>query len=313
MAVVKKVLLIVNPCSGKTSKRKSAEEIISMFPQTGYEFTVKKTERSGHATELVRQFAAGHDLIVCAGGDGTLNETINGMMEQEPRVPVGYIPMGSTNDFATTLGIPSEPQKAIDIIVSGHMNWYDIGQFNNRYFQYVASFGACTKASYATSQKLKNIFGHAAYIMNGLTEWKDIKPIPLRIEYDGNVIEDEVFLGAVSNSTSVAGLFKFDTNRVRLDDGTFEILLVRKMKNLLEAPVLLHKIRKMDYDGKQIFFTEAKSVKITSPNPIAWTLDGEYGGESTETNISNLCRSIRIYSPENPLFSTKCEAEETTA
>lgn len=305
----KKLLLIVNPCSGKSSKRLSATEIASKFPEDEYDITLKLTERSGHATELVREFAAEKDLVVCAGGDGTLNETINGIMEMAHRCPVGYIPMGSTNDFATTLGIPSNVDKAVEIIRGGHKNWYDIGLFNNRYFEYVASFGAFTKASYSTSQKLKNAIGHAAYILTGLTQWKDLKPTRMKIEYDDVVIEEDIYFGAIANSTSVAGLFKFDTNTVRLDDGTFELLFVRKIRSLLEAPAMLAKIRRKQYDGKQIIFARTDNVKITCDTPIPWTLDGEYGGDHSQAVINNLRRAIKICSPKNSLFETEVKEE----
>lgn len=314
MSYIQKVLLIVNPCSGKSRKRVSAQTIAGMFPTGRYRVTLRLTERAGHAAELVRQYAGEHDLVVCAGGDGTLNETINGVMDMAHRIPVGYIPMGSTNDFATTLGIPSDVREAVDIITSGHKNWYDIGLFNNRYFQYVASFGAFTSASYSTPQRLKNIFGHSAYILTGMFQWKDLKPTPMKIEYDDVVIEDDIYFGAISNSTSVAGMFKFDPNTVRLDDGVFEVLLVRKLKSLLEVPILYKKVRHKEYDGQQIIFARTNNVKITCQNAIPWTLDGEFGGEHRQTVVSNLCRSIKICSPVNPLFqSNDADDDEETA
>lgn len=311
MNKLKKVLLIINPCAGQNRKRVSAEDFIENFPADEYEFTVKHTEKAGHATELVNEFGNEHDIILCAGGDGTLNETINGVMDMANRKPIGYIPMGSTNDFATTLGLSSK--NAADIIKSGHMNWYDIGLFNNRYFEYVASFGAFTRASYSTPQKWKNLFGHAAYIAVGVSQLNEIKPMHMRIEYDDNVIEDDFYFGAIANSTSVAGVFKFDLDAVRLDDGVFEILLIRKLRNFIDIPLLLAKVRSKKYDGDQIIFARANSVKITSDKPVAWTLDGEDGGKHTQIVVNNLCRAIKICSPENKLFSVAVEDEKENA
>ncbi|MCI6771478.1 MAG: YegS/Rv2252/BmrU family lipid kinase, partial [Oscillospiraceae bacterium] len=259
------------------------------------------TTCQGDATNIVRKNYDDKQLVVCCGGDGTLNETINGVMDMPNRLPIGYIPTGSTNDLATTLGIPTDINKATDLIMSGHTNSYDLGLFNNRYFSYVASFGAFTKSSYATSQKMKNRLGHMAYILNGLGELKNIRAVHMKIEYDGGVLEDDFMFGAVSNSTSVAGLFRFKPEDVKLNDGIFELLLVKKI-SLASVPIALGKIRAQQYDGKQIIFLRTSKVKITSDESVAWTLDGEYGGAHKTVMIHVLEKAVEICSPENDLF-----------
>lgn len=295
------VLLIVNPCAGRTKSRAGTFDIVNKFSTNDYEFSIHTTTCQGDATNIVRKNYDDKQLVVCCGGDGTLNETINGVMDMPNRLPIGYIPTGSTNDLATTLGIPTDIKKATDLIMSGHTNSYDLGLFNNRYFSYVASFGAFTKSSYATSQKMKNRLGHMAYILNGLGELKNIRAVHMKIEYDGGVLEDDFMFGSVSNSTSVAGLFRFKPEDVKLNDGIFEILLVKKI-SLAAVPVALGKIRAQQYDGKQILLLRTSKVKITSEEPVAWTLDGEYGGAHKTVMIHVLEKAVEICSPENELF-----------
>lgn len=303
-----KVLLIVNPCAGRTKSRAGTFDIVNKFSTNDYDFSIHTTKCQGDATNIVKKHYDGKDLVVCCGGDGTLNETINGVMEMPNRVPVGYIPSGSTNDLANTLGIPTDIKKATDLIMSGQTNTYDIGLFNNRYFSYVASFGAFTSASYSTSQKLKNVLGHSAYILQGVKDWSSIKSQRVKIEYDDGVIEDDVMLCAVANSTSISGLFRFNEDDVKLNDGFFEVLIIKKI-NPLQVPIFLRKLIKQDYDGKQILFFRTRHIKFTSQEPIAWTLDGEYGGSHKVSNIHVLSKAIEICSPENNLFEKDEEIE----
>lgn len=295
------VLLIVNPCAGRTKSRAGTFDIVNKFSTNDYEFSIHTTTCQGDATNIVRKNYDDKQLVVCCGGDGTLNETINGVMDMPNRLPIGYIPTGSTNDLATTLGIPTDINKATDLIMSGHTNSYDLGLFNNRYFSYVASFGAFTKSSYATSQKMKNRLGHMAYILNGIGELKNIRAVHMKIEYDGGVLEDDFMFGSVSNSTSVAGLFRFKPEDVKLNDGIFELLLVKKI-SLASVPIALGKVRAQQYDGKQIIFLRTSKVKITSDESVAWTLDGEYGGAHKTVMIHVLEKAVEICSPENDLF-----------
>ncbi len=305
----KKILLIINPCAGKTKTRPRVFDIISCFPPE-YKITIEFTRCAGDATRIVKEKIAGHDYVVCCGGDGTLNETINGVMDLPKRIPIGYIPIGTTNDLASTLGIPSDYKKAVQTILDGHTNWYDIGLFNNRYFSYTAAFGAFTKSSYNTSQKMKNLFGHAAYIMNGLTEWKNIENYHAVFECDQGTFEGEFCFGTITDSISVAGIFKLDQNEVRLDDGKFELLMVSKIKRLSQAPMLLRQMQRMDYDGKRIYLFHTSNIKITFDREVPWTVDGEYGGSHREVIAHNLSKAIKIFSPPGPLFNGDAPDEE---
>ncbi len=303
----KKVLLIVNPCAGKSKSKSYVFDIINKFSGADYEFDVKTTTKGGDATEFVKKYAADYDIVVCCGGDGTFNETINGVMSLSRRIPIGYIPAGSTNDLANTIGLPTDINKATDTIIAGKTHTYDIGLFNNRFFCYVASFGVGVQFSYNTPQKMKNILGHSAYLINGfvlhlIPTLQSIKPIHIKIEYDDKTIEDDFYFGAISNSTSVAGLFKFDRNAVRLDDGKFELLLVRRLGSPLESFAIFNQIRRREFDGDKLIFISASNIKMTFDKETPWTLDGEYGGEPKEVRFSVLKKAIDIISGPNSLF-----------
>ena len=299
----KKGLLIVNPCAGKTKSRISAEDVISKFPTDEYEFAVKETTCQGDATNIVKtQLKEDHDLVVCCGGDGTLNETINGVMDMPRRVPIGYIPTGTTCDLATTLGIHSDVDVATEFIRKGDTNDYDIGLFNNRYFSYVASFGAFTKNSYSTPQKLKNRFGHAAYVLEAMKEIKDIHGTHLKVEYDGGIIDGEFCFGSISNSSSIAGMFKLREEDVRLNDGIFEVFLVRKMAlpNLVRTII---EVKSQVYNPDRVIYLRTSKLRLYSPDEeLSWTLDGEFGGNHREVMVHILERAVRIHTPDSPLF-----------
>lgn len=298
----KKVLLIVNPCAGRSKSRAGTFDIVNKFSNNDYKFSVHTTTCQGDATNIVKRELKDHDLVVCCGGDGTLNETINGVMNMPRRVPIGYIPAGTTNDLATTLGIPTDISKATELIMSGQINDYDLGLFNNRCFCYVASFGAFSASSYTTSQRMKNIFGHSAYVVKGFLETKDIHPTRMRVEYDDGVLEDDFIFGTISNSTSVGGFFKFRKEDIRLNDGYFEVLLVKNLPFVKYIPAI-RKVQKQQYDGKEIIFFKTKKLKIHSPHEcVNWTVDGEFGGAHHDVMIHVLERAIDICSPENPLF-----------
>ncbi len=307
MSEEKKALLIVNPKSGKDRTRANPMNVVDRLSSAGYVFTVRNTTCAGDATNIVKECGPEHDIIVCCGGDGTLNEVINGVMQLDKRVKVGYIPMGSTNDLANTMGIPSDLDKAANLICEGRTNGYDIGMFNNKFYTYIASFGTGVDMSYTTPQILKNLFGHGGYMINAFVlklghNIRNIKPIHARFEYDGGVIDDHFFLGAVSNSTSVAGIFKFNEDDVKLDDGVFEVLLVRKIKNVADAFAMLGKIARRNYDGDSLIYLKTKSAKFTFDEPIPWTLDGEFGGEVQDVHINILPKALEIFSTENKMF-----------
>lgn len=302
---VKKVLLIINPCAGKDSKRVGALEIINKLSSAGFDFNVETTKCQGDATTIVKEMGADYDLIICCGGDGTLNETINGLLKLDKRIPVGYIPSGSTNDLASTLGIPVGVGPATNLILNGKTNGYDVGSFQGKHFNYIASFGAATDLSYTTPQKWKNLLGHNAYVFYGvgirlIPMLAGFRPTYMKIEYDGGVIEDNFYFGAISNTTSVAGVFKYDD--IKLNDGYFELLLVRGLKRNIDALGILNKVIHKDYSGDNIIFTKTKNVKITCDSKVAWTLDGEFGGEHSNVDISIIHNAYDIYSDNNALF-----------
>ena len=309
MSEKRKVLLIVNPCAGKNKTRAGTFDIVDRFSSEEYDFTVKTTTGPNDATEIVLNHGSHHDMVVCCGGDGTLYETINGVMQLPDRLTVGYIPAGSTNDLASTIVLPiGDFRKATDIIIDGNTNGYDIGLFNNKFFTYVASFGFGISLSYGTSQKMKNKLGHAAYVVDGailkLPQLiKDIRPIHMKFEYDDGLIEDDFYFGAISNATTVAGTFKYDKNDVRLDDGLFEVLLIRGIKSPLDVLKLLAKVSKGDFNCDQIVYLKTKRARMVFREPEKWTLDGEYGGEHRDVRFSVINKAIDICSPDgNPLF-----------
>ena len=232
---MRKLLFLVNPNAGQRRVNKFLGEIIGIFNEGGYEVTVFMTTGPGGGTRIVRDRAKDYDLVVCAGGDGTFNEMITGVLESGAQVPVGYIPCGSTNDFAASLKLPTNPLEAAKAIVDGTPIRYDIGKFADRYFTYVASFGIFTKASYATPQSVKNALGHTAYILEGIQELSQIRKEHVRLEIDSGVIEDDFLFGAISNSTSVGGILTLDPKQVDMSDGMFELLLVRSPKDLMEV------------------------------------------------------------------------------
>lgn len=298
----KKALLIFNPCSGKNSSRASTEEIIESFEGSGLEFTVRETTCSGDATNIVKNELGDHDLVICSGGDGTLNETINGVMDMPRRAPIGYIPAGTTNDIASSLSIPTDYKKATELIRSGEPNDYDIGLFNNRYYSYVASFGAFSAASYVTSQKMKNLFGRAAYITAGVADLRNVHNIKMRVEYDGGVIEGKFVFGAVSNSLSVGGMITLPKDQVKFNDGKFEVILVKDCTplNILS---LMYKTIYQKYDGKQVIMFSTNKLKITAlEEEVPWTIDGEFAGKHREVRINVLERAVELYVPESDHF-----------
>lgn len=301
----KKALLIVNPCSGRTKSRAGTFEIVDKFSNSDYEFSVHTTTCQGDATNIVKRELKDHSLVVCCGGDGTLNETINGVMDMPRRVPIGYIPAGTTNDIANSLHIPTDIKSATELIINGQPNDYDIGLFNNRYYSYVASFGAFSKASYATSQKLKNMFGRAAYIAAGVADVKNIHNIKMRVEYDGGVIEDKFVFGTVSNSLSVGGFIELPKNQVKFNDGKFEVILVRNFKPHKLLPIM-HKTMTQKYDGKEIIMFSTNKIKFTAlDEDVPWTIDGEYAGSHRDVRIHVLERAIELYSPQTEHFLPK--------
>ena len=292
---MKKLLFVINPYAGMRKAAKMLPEILAVFNRADYDVRVYVTAEAGDGIRAVATMAQGMDLVVCSGGDGTFNETITGLMQAGLQLPVGYIPSGSTNDFAASLQIPSDPGEAARQIVEGTPNVYDLGRFGQRYFSYVASFGAFTKASYSTPQSVKNLLGHMAYVLEGMQEISQIRKHHVKLTLDeGEVLEDDYIFGAVCNSTSVGGIVTLDPNQVDLKDGRFEVLLVRAPKTWQEISECLLAVQKQQYNTAMMTFRNAASIAVEADPEMPWTLDGEKEEGHNFVEIQNLHQAIQI-------------------
>lgn len=290
----KRALVIVNPHAGMKKSKKDMFEIVDRLSQKDYSVSAQTTTKRGDGSLFVKEYGRGQDLIICCGGDGTLNEVINGVLENGLKTTLGYVPAGTTNDFARTLLLPKKAEKCMDLILSGWPRHYDIGSFNDRKFTYIASLGAFTKVSYSTPQRIKNALGHTAYLLEGAKEIGSISPFQAEFTANGETYSGEFLFGSISNSTSIAGLFKLNRLDVRLDDGEFELMLIRNPKNVNDLRGLLQGLVQGKYDPNYIVFTHAKEIDFKSSEPLSWTLDGEDGGLQTEAHISVLHNAINI-------------------
>ena len=291
---MKKLLFVVNGHSGKGQIKNKLLDIIDIMIKEGYHVQVHTTQEREDATKVVREQAKYYDLVVCSGGDGTLDEAVTGMMQSEVRTPLGYIPAGSTNDFANSLEIPKDMIQAAKTAVLGVPFSCDVGEFNGDYFIYVAAFGIFTDVSYATSQELKNALGHVAYILEGAKRLYTIKTYHMRVEYDGNEIEGDFLLGMITNSTSVGGFKNMTGKDVKLDDGLFEVTLINKPKNIIELNTIIASLTNLKDETDLIDSFRADSVKFYSEEEIPWTLDGEFGGDHKEVQIKDHCKAVDI-------------------
>lgn len=291
---MKKLFFVMNPAAGMRKANKLLPEILTELNKGEYDVITHITTGQGDARKVVSQRAKDMDLIVCCGGDGTFNETVAGVLESKENVPIGYIPAGSTNDFATSLGLEADPVQAARAIIKGKSQTYDVGCFGGRFFTYVASFGAFTKASYTTPQNVKNALGHTAYLLEGIQELSQLRPVQVRMETETGVIEDNVLFGAVCNSTSVGGILTLDPKQVDMRDGRFEILLVRAPKNFSELRECIQAVQQQKYNCKMITFCSAKKVSVEMVNPVSWTLDGEFEPAHTAVEIENIHQAIAL-------------------
>ena len=273
---MKKLLFIVNPRAGKTKSTAPLFDAVAAFSRAGYLVRVFVTEAGGQARDIAAKWGGQYDLVVCAGGDGTLNETISGLMQLEQRPPLGYLPNGSTNDFAASLHLHTTVATAARAVAGGIPYSLDIGRHNDRYFAYVASFGAFTRSSYSASQAAKNALGHFAYILEGLGDLDSLRPYRCAIDADGEHFEGDFIFGAVCNSTSLGGLVKLDPKHVSMNDGTLELLLLRMPKTALDLQNLITAMTRMQYDYPGVIFRHVKNVVLTTNENISWSLDGEY-------------------------------------
>lgn len=295
---MKKMLFVMNPYAGTRQGVRYLADIISIFNRADYEVRTYMTDGQGDAMRIVEEKAVDVDLVVCAGGDGTFNEAVSGILTSGKDVPLGYIPCGSTNDFAASLGLPTNILKAAQEIVEGKPTRYDMGLFGTRHFSYVASFGAFTRASYATPQSVKNALGHVAYILGGISELSQIRKEKVRIELKDRIIEDEFIFGAISNSTSMGGILTLDPKQVDMKDGKFELLLVRAPKNLAEIGECIQALQTQKYNCAMITFLSTDSLTVVANPDMPWTLDGEREDGHARVEIRNLHKALRLMKKE---------------
>lgn len=291
---LKRMMLIINPVSGKRTSLRFLPDIIGIFNNGGYAVSVFPTGKRGDATDLAEQYSADFDIVVCIGGDGTLNETITGLVRSKSGKPLGYIPSGSTNDFAACHGIPSDMLRAAMNIVSGSAEKIDIGQFQSRYFCYVAAFGAFSWLSYTTPQNLKNVLGHSAYIIDAVKDLPKVKSHRLKLTSADSVCEGDFIFGAICNSTSVAGTLTLPESIVDTGDGIFEVLLVRKPKTIIDFQGIVADILTHDYSSPFLEFIRGSSFTIEASPRLDWSLDGERGEGSADITVKNLKRELTL-------------------
>ena len=292
---MKRLLLIMNPTSGTKKANPHLSEILSIFSQAGYESLVWMTQKRGDATEITALRGAEADLIVCIGGDGTFNEVVSGAISAGIKTPIGYIPAGSTNDFAASLGLPKNVIQAAQAIVAGKPRAFDVGRFRDRHFTYVASFGAFTKTSYATPQNVKNALGHMAYVLGGIKELSAIRRCHVAVTLDdGERGEGDYIFGAVSNSTSVGGILTLDPEIVDMNDGQFELLLVKYPENPAELAAMVIALTSQNYESPFLIFRTARKLQVEASPDMDWTLDGEFAKGCSELVIENLHSAISV-------------------
>ncbi len=294
--MAKKALFVLNPHSGKGLIKFHLLEIVDILVKAGYEVNVYPTQARGDARRIVKERRKRYELVVCSGGDGTLDEIVTGVIQSGFKTTIGYIPAGSTNDFASSLNIPSDMKKAANIVANGNIFACDVGRFNEDVFVYIAAFGLFTEVSYGTSQEMKNAVGHMAYILEGVRHLQNIKSYHLKVTYEAadgssNIIDDDFIFGMVTNSFSVGGfknlagnVFKGD---VALNDGFFEVMLVKVPKNPMELNSILAALAIENIDTHYMYSFKSGNITIESETEIAWTLDGEFGGNHTTVKLIN--------------------------
>lgn len=296
----KKLLLVVNPCSGRAKMHTELLKVVEILSGADYAVTVYPTKHKGDATEYVSKLSSSeYDLIVACGGDGTLNEVITGIMHSGVDLPLGYIPSGTLNEWSSGLNISRNIETAARDIINGKKISLDIGKFKDKYFSYTASFGAFTSASYSTPQNIKNLLGQVAYFFGGLKSLSDIKPLHLKFTFGNNIIDGDFLFGAISNSLSVGGIVKYDKAAVELNDGEFEILLIRKPDNILKLQPIIDGILKRDFSREGIEFFRTDKLTVESKENVSFTLDGEFAEGTGTFDIKNLHNAITFIVPTN--------------
>lgn len=297
---MKKILFIYNPVSGKGAMKSKLSYIIETISKDGIVTTIPTSKR-GDGTKFIEKYIKDFDMVVCAGGDGTLNEVTTGYMniEKKYRKPCAYIPSGTVNDFATSLGISKNITECVDCIAKSTIFPYDIGEFNGKYFNYIAGFGAFTQVAYTTSQNFKNILGKTAYVLEAIKSLPKIKGIDVTVETDKSVISGSFIYGMICNTFSVGGIIKIGKDNVALDDGKFEAVFVKKPNNLIELQETINDALASKLNSKHFVYARSNRFRIEGKNEIEWTLDGEYGGKFKTANILNHERAIDFLRPNS--------------
>lgn len=290
----KKLLFVFNPHSGKQLIARNLANIIDHFTKSGYDVTAHPTQSKGDCIATVERLCNSYDLCVFAGGDGTLNEAINGMLNAGCDKPYGYIPCGSTNDFSHSVGIPRQVTEAAKVAIEGKPFAYDVGKLNDRYFTYVAAFGTLTEVSYSTSQEAKNALGFLAYVLEGIVALGQIKSFNIEFESDERSGKGEYLIGLVSNTLHVAGMKNFLGKDISLDDGLFEVILIKRPQDIIELNSILTSVVKRELDSKYIDYFKADRLSIKCVEGLSWTLDGENGGNHVISDISCYTKALSV-------------------
>lgn len=294
----KKLLFVYNPHAGKAQIRSNLLDIIDIFTKAGYTVTARPTQKPGDGKEAVMEQSGDYDLVVCSGGDGTLDEVVTGMMMRKDRLPIGYVPAGTTNDFARSLKISGNMITAATDIVNGRDYACDVGIFNDDIFVYIAAFGLFTDVSYETNQQIKNVLGHLAYLLEGVKRISSVPCYHMKITCNEKTLEGDYMFGMITNSRSVGGFSKITGKDVDLNDGLFEVMLIKMPYNMIELNLILTSIlgRKIHSDYMQCFKTD--HIRVEASEEVAWTLDGEFGGKHKAVTIRNEHQGLHLIIPQ---------------
>ena len=291
---MKKMLFIYNPNSGMGLLKPKLSDVLDIFVKGGYEVTVYPTQKYHDTVRKMGEYEEQYDLVACSGGDGTLDEVVTGMMKREKKVPIGYIPAGTTNDFASSLHISKNMLEAADTVVNGVPFACDVGEFNEDYFVYIAAFGLFTDVSYETKQSMKNVLGHLAYILEGTKRIFNIPSYRIKVTHDGETIEDEFIYGMVTNSRSVGGFKGITGKNVVFDDGKFEVTLFKTPRNPMELNEILGALALRKINPKRMYSFKTNEVHFETEEEIPWTLDGEFGGVHEEVVVKDCQKALEI-------------------
>ena len=290
----KKALFVVNPHAGKGLIKNHLLSIVDILTKAGYLVTTYITQCRGDAVQVMRERDRDYELVVCSGGDGTLDEIVTGMMQSGFKTKIGYIPAGSTNDFAKSLKLPSTMKKAAEIVAADHTYACDVGIFNEDVFVYVAAFGIFTEVSYETPQEMKNMLGHTAYLLEGMKQIQNIKSYHMKVTSNDFTIEGDFIYGMITNSYSIGGIKTITGKDVALNDGLFEVTLIKRPNNLIELNQVLAALVSDRVDAECMYSFKTSSIAFESEEEIAWTLDGEFGGRHTKVELFNKQEAVDI-------------------